>query len=113
MSRRESFPAWVENPAWTGLTGGWPSNPALDQLVTGFDTNPVECRCEYAFSLAEHLTGRYGPDSLRQLLEAIGEGGEPLEALEDVTPEAQATWWRGGVGDADHAGVLRGDSGSL
>ncbi len=37
------------------------------------------------FSLAEYLTGRYGPDSLRQLLKAIGEGGEPLEALEDVT----------------------------
>jgi len=75
--RRSSFIARVSDVTLT--------LPKLSQLVTGFDTNPVEGRYEYAFSLAEYLTGSYGPDTLRQVLEGVGEGSDPLRALEGVT----------------------------
>ncbi len=94
--RREGFLSW--------LVGA--SLPALDALVEGFATNPVRGRCEYAFSLAEYLTARWGLDALRRLVDLLCDGLDRKAALEELTGQSveqfTASWHRwlpGGIKD--------------
>ncbi len=95
-SRRSAFAARV--------TGTGTELPDLSELVTSFDINTVEGCYDYAFSLAEYLTRRFGPDTPRKTLEAIARGLQPLDALEVVTGQRAADltaawheWLRAGL----------------
>jgi len=78
--------------------------PSLDELGQGFRSGTLEHRYEYSFSLAEYISGAFGADALRLIVDETCLGAKTPEAIETVTGLSLAgltaawhDWLRGGL----------------